>query len=503
MEGTLGDPSRPRPPGPRRASRGANAVASAAGSRAGRARCCSSSCCGRWSTAARTATRSSGPPPTGDPVTWDHCTGDPLPGQPGRRAGRTGARSSTARSTRSRTTAASCSSTPARPRNRALAGTYNPGATRGEPVLIIWSSQGRLHNLQGNTVGLGGGRRDRGQRASSAWSPGSIALDAEAHSRTYDAMAPRTQRLILVHEIGHVLGLDHVADPHQLMHAAYVGQDGLGPGDIAGLRGAARRTLRLARLRLTLVRVVREDRPWMSPGARGRRGNAGGARCCGVSRSSTSSTASYGLGASPPSQARHPGRGTAACPASSGTGAGRPARSCPGSARRAGLLRLRVLREPEHDRRPAAAVRRRAERRRRVLRVRGQDPTGCPVAWDPCEPIHFVVNPDGAPGRLGGHRRGRGLRDQEASGFEFDATAPATTARPTGAGATRGEALPVLIGWAEPERGAQARGRHRRHRRLERRDAQRGDPLRHRHRGPGRAEYDRMTRGGRNDAARR
>jgi hypothetical protein len=43
-------------------------------------------------------------------------------------------------------------------------------------------------------------------------------------------------RLVLAHELGHILGLDDVDDPGELMNHVYVGQDGFGPGDRRGLR---------------------------------------------------------------------------------------------------------------------------------------------------------------------------------------------------------------------------------------------------------------------------
>ena len=57
----------------------------------------------------------------------------------------------------------------------------------------------------------------------------------------------RASELILAHELGHVLGLDHVDDAGELMNAEYVGQYGFGPGDREGLQRAARAALRADR----------------------------------------------------------------------------------------------------------------------------------------------------------------------------------------------------------------------------------------------------------------
>lgn len=38
-----------------------------------------------------------------------------------------------------------------------------------------------------------------------------------------------------MHELAHVLGLDHVDDPTQLMHEENTGQFDFGDGDLAGL----------------------------------------------------------------------------------------------------------------------------------------------------------------------------------------------------------------------------------------------------------------------------
>ena len=48
---------------------------------------------------------------------------------------------------------------------------------------------------------------------------------------------------VLLHELGHIIGLDHVKDPDQLMytgHHTHVRLRGFGPGDLEGLRRLGR-----------------------------------------------------------------------------------------------------------------------------------------------------------------------------------------------------------------------------------------------------------------------
>lgn len=65
---------------------------------------------------------------------------------------------------------------------------------------------------------------------------GGVTLDADAFDRIAEERDGGEQaRAILLHELGHLVGLDHVDSPAELMYADNVGQAGFGQGDLNGL----------------------------------------------------------------------------------------------------------------------------------------------------------------------------------------------------------------------------------------------------------------------------
>jgi hypothetical protein len=106
---------------------------------------------------------------------------------------------------------------------------------RWAPVLIAWSDPGELTDLEGDIAGIGG----------SAWLEvddisvyvsGMVGLDGPdfAEILGYPGGAD-IARAIVLHELAHLIGLDHVDDPTQLMHPENTGQTEPGAGDRAGL----------------------------------------------------------------------------------------------------------------------------------------------------------------------------------------------------------------------------------------------------------------------------
>lgn len=106
------------------------------------------------------------------------------------------------------------------------------------PVLVAWTTAAQDPRLAGDVAGLGGSaavaERLTGRRR---YVTGTVSLDSPALSgllrRGPDGS--RRARAVVLHELGHVLGLGHVADRGELMHAESLTRTSFGPGDRAGL----------------------------------------------------------------------------------------------------------------------------------------------------------------------------------------------------------------------------------------------------------------------------
>jgi len=107
------------------------------------------------------------------------------------------------------------------------------GTTRA--VVIGWANADEFPELAGDIAGIGGGATEDGLPGRRYYVTGAIALDRDAFTTEQVASSPQVMEAIVLHELAHVVGLDHVNEPMELMAATNTGQIGLGPGDREGL----------------------------------------------------------------------------------------------------------------------------------------------------------------------------------------------------------------------------------------------------------------------------
>lgn len=115
---------------------------------------------------------------------------------------------------------------------------YQPSkyGDRWAPLLISWTTPVEAPALAGNVIGTGGSTMYSLNKGPKSYITGSLELDTPQITELLASPGGADYVLaVMQHELGHVMGLDHVDDPVQLMYPEIGLPDGLAAGDVNGL----------------------------------------------------------------------------------------------------------------------------------------------------------------------------------------------------------------------------------------------------------------------------
>jgi hypothetical protein len=107
---------------------------------------------------------------------------------------------------------------------------------RWAPLLIAWTDPTHMPFLAGPIAGRGGSQPYALGPGPSTYVTGALFLDAPQLTQLQAGPEGNVAVLTTIeHELGHVVGLDHVKDPTQIMYPEGHGQTHFGAGDLRGL----------------------------------------------------------------------------------------------------------------------------------------------------------------------------------------------------------------------------------------------------------------------------
>ncbi len=103
------------------------------------------------------------------------------------------------------------------------------------PVIIAWADDQEVDALADDVAGVGGPTQVRlGPQRS--YVSGSVVMDTDITDRLDRQIGGTNAQLgLLLHELGHLVGLDHVDDSNELMFPTATSMTAYGPGDLQGL----------------------------------------------------------------------------------------------------------------------------------------------------------------------------------------------------------------------------------------------------------------------------